>query len=166
MAKSQANNKKRKAEEPESPDVSSESEEEGMHVVGEGDESSSDEASDEEVEEVAPDETEFAVASGVDVDLILPSPKSTGKYVNKQRCLVLSSRGGEHRWIWLVLVWYGGLFVWALCSFSFVSCPFLRLLRLLRPLNPPPPSSHHSHARFACPQSHSASATFSRTSVP
>ena len=126
-----------------------------MDVVGEGDESSSDEASDEEGvpdETGVLDETEFAVASGVDVDLILPSPKSTGKYVNKQRCLILSSRGGES-----LVVLAGGLLEEGLVeSFGrFVRCfPVFSAF-----LTPPPLLSPFF-------QSLNASATFSRTSAP
>ncbi|GMI37310.1 hypothetical protein TrRE_jg9986 [Triparma retinervis] len=110
MAKSQANNKKRKAEEPESPDVSSESEEEGMHVVGEGDESSSDEASDEEVEEVAPDETEFAVASGVDKDSKLDEKQNIGAAMNEiasvkscNSAILLECRKRQDCYMWVGL---------------------------------------------------------------
>ena len=40
-----------------------------------------------------PTEEEYALLSGVSPALILPGPKSTGQYINKQRCLVLASRG-------------------------------------------------------------------------
>jgi ribosome biogenesis protein BRX1 len=40
-----------------------------------------------------PTEEEYAILSGVSPALVLPGPKSTGQYINKQRCLVLASRG-------------------------------------------------------------------------
>lgn len=39
----------------------------------------------------------LALSSGVDPSLVLPSPPSTGAYVNKQRCLVLCTRGVTSR---------------------------------------------------------------------
>ncbi|GMH72974.1 hypothetical protein TrST_g2525 [Triparma strigata] len=44
-----------------------------------------------------PTETDLALQLGVDPDLILPSPTSTGSYINKQRCLTISTRGVTSR---------------------------------------------------------------------
>ncbi|GMH76357.1 hypothetical protein TL16_g07054 [Triparma laevis f. inornata] len=44
-----------------------------------------------------PTETDLALTYGVDPDLILPSPTSTGAYINKQRCLTISTRGVTSR---------------------------------------------------------------------
>lgn len=44
-----------------------------------------------------PTETDLALQLGVDPDLILPSPASTGSYINKQRCLTISTRGVTSR---------------------------------------------------------------------
>ncbi|GMI25328.1 hypothetical protein TeGR_g8431, partial [Tetraparma gracilis] len=44
-----------------------------------------------------PTETAYALSHGVPSQLVLPSPSSTGSYINKQRCLVLASRGVTSR---------------------------------------------------------------------
>ena len=80
--------------EDEGDDEDDEDEDEGED---EDDDNDNDEDNDED-SAAAPETLEsFALLSGVDPNMILPSPASTGKYINKQRCLLLSTRGVTSR---------------------------------------------------------------------
>jgi ribosome biogenesis protein BRX1 len=56
-----------------------------------------DEDDDADTDTPLPTEEAFALQHGVPSSLVSPSPLSTGTYINKQRCLVLASRGVTSR---------------------------------------------------------------------
>jgi len=77
--------------------LSSEEEEEEEEEEGDDNDDNDDDDDESDADSEEPTETDLALTYGVDPDLILPSPTSTGAYINKQRCLTISTRGVTSR---------------------------------------------------------------------